>query len=78
MPNPNHPYGELDLVEAVRRHARANYTKGGWDYVIECWADGDILEVIEDATTPAQAIAKVAPIVKLIAEREQDARSEIF
>ena len=35
-------YGETDLIAAVRRHALDNYERDGWDYLVECWDDGDI------------------------------------
>lgn len=68
----------MDLVAAVRHHALANYSAGGWDYVVECWEDSDILEIIGDAQTVDAAIDKVRRIVKIIAEREHDAQSEVF
>ena len=61
-----------DLVAAVRHYAKANYTAGGWDYVVECWDDSDILKTIGDAQTVDEAIAEVRTIVKIIAERERD------
>ena len=51
---------KVDLVAAVKAHALANYEKGGWDYVVECYSDDDIKEVIGGARTPAGAIKKMA------------------
>ena len=35
-----------ELVQAVRAHAIANYNKGGWDFLVECWEDSDIEALI--------------------------------
>ncbi len=65
---------ELDLINAVRKHALNNYNNDGWDYLVECWEDGDILEQISDknATTPAAAIAACLTVVKPQNERRQE------
>ena len=65
---------ELDLINAVRKHALNNYENDGWDYLVECWDDGDILEQISDknATTPAAAIAACLAVVKPQNERRQE------
>ena len=54
---------ELDLVNAVRKHALNNYENDGWDYLVECWDDGDILEQISDknATAPQLPLLHVWP-----------------
>lgn len=66
------------LIAAVRDYALANYNRDGWDYVVECWADGDILEAIEDADTPDRAIAAVRKALRPLAERRAEVRAEIF
>jgi hypothetical protein len=65
---------ELDLINAVRKHALNNYNDDGWDYLVECWEDGDILEQISDknATTPAAAIAACLAVVKPQNERRSE------
>jgi len=47
------------LTEAVRDHA-LRYYEQGWDVLIECYDDQDILDMIQDATTPNAAIQLVA------------------
>jgi hypothetical protein len=47
------------LVEAVRDHA-LRYYEQGWDVLIECYDDQDILDMIQDATTSKAAIQAVA------------------
>ena len=67
-----------ELVAAVRTHAMQNYNEGGWDYVVECYSDEDIVEEIDGATTPAQAIKNVGRIVNVRDERRREATNEIF
>ena len=67
-----------ELVQAVREYAKENYEKGGWDYVIECFSDEDIVRNIEGAKTTKGAIKKISKLVGLLAERRQDAVSEVF
>ncbi|MGE3483474.1 MAG: hypothetical protein AB7L09_01960 [Nitrospira sp.] len=45
------------LVKAVREHAQDNYEAGGWDYVVECYDDKEIAEVIERAGAKTEAAA---------------------
>jgi hypothetical protein len=66
------------LVSAVRAYAVQNYEKDGWDFLVECWSDQDILDAAGAATTPEGAIAKVRKTVKLLAERRDEVRAEIF
>lgn len=66
---------EQDLINAVRNHALANYNTDGWDYLVECWMDGDILECIDNATTVAQAIANVRDALAPLAEMRDEVRS---
>ena len=70
-------YGETDLIAAVRRHAMDNYESDGWDVLVECWNDGDILERISDANaqTPAAAIKACQSWVELYDERRREIRN---
>jgi len=67
-----------DLVKAVRDHAIANYNQDGWDYVVECWEDSDILEEIGNARTPESAIRRVRKVARLLDERRREVCAEIF
>jgi hypothetical protein len=70
---------EYKMIAAVRKYALDHYEDGdGWDYVVEAWADGDILEVAGNAKTFAEAIKLVGEEVGIIAEREAEVRAEIF
>lgn len=44
------------LVKAVRAHALENYNKDGWDFVVECYEDTEIAEVVQGASSETAAI----------------------
>lgn len=49
------------LVAAVKQHALDHYNEGGWDYIIECYSDQELAEIIGPRVrTPNGAIRKVA------------------
>ena len=56
---------EQEFIAYVRNHAMRNYEKNGWDYVVEAWDDGDILEYFSDANcNPTRAFARIKAAVK--------------
>ena len=62
------------LVAFVRSHALANYEVDGWDYVVECYSDADIADVIGDDTlTSVEAISRVGAIVGTQNDQREDA-----
>ncbi len=68
-----------ELVKAVKDHALANYETGGWDYVIECWDDAEILDELLSAEieTEEEAIKVIGDIVAVIdGERREVQASE--
>ena len=67
-----------DLVNAVKAHALANYEQDGWDYVIECYSDADIAEIIKTARTPAGAIRMVRAAIKPAADYRSEIQNEAF
>ena len=67
-----------ELVAAVRAHAVANYTKDGWDYLVECWSDEEIAEEIGRARTVEGAIRACRKTTKLLDERRREVQAEIF
>jgi len=67
-----------DLIAAVRKFALANYEKDGWDYLVECWSDEDIAKEIGKSRTVPGAISKCRRVVKLLDERRQEVRAEIW
>lgn len=65
---------EQVLINAVRKHAINNYEQDGWDVLVECYDDGDILELIsnDNASTVEEAIASVHKTVKLYDDHRSD------
>jgi hypothetical protein len=64
-----------NLVKAVRDYANANYNKGGWDIIVECWSDADISGEIGNAKTVAGAIRKVSKVAQVIGEYRADVQN---
>jgi len=51
------------LIDAVKAFANDNYEVDGWDAVVECYSDQDILVVIGESYTAQGAIQKVKKYV---------------
>lgn len=66
------------LVAEVRRYASANYDMDGWDYIVECFSDEDILDAIGQAKTSKAAIRACGQVVKLHSELRADIQGEVF
>jgi hypothetical protein len=54
------------MIEAVKRHAVENYETDGWDFVVECWSDEDILDRIEGAESAEEAIRLVGEDIEVL------------
>ena len=67
-----------NFVEAVKQHAIDNYNEGGWDFVVECWADDEIEIAIATATTAEQAIAIMEQEVGPLADQRAEIQSTIW
>ena len=63
---------QQDLVTAVRAHANGNYEKDGWDFLVECYSDDEIVDLIGGARTVNGAIKKCADLLGVLDERRQD------
>lgn len=66
------------LVEAVKAHAAKNYERGGWDIVVECYEDSEILNIIGNAATAKDAIKRVAVVVGVHDDYRKDIEAEAF
>jgi ATP-dependent exoDNAse (exonuclease V) alpha subunit len=64
-----------ELIDAVRAHAHANYSRDGWDYLVECWDDEYIARTIGNAKTAKTAIAACKRVVKTLDEYRSDIRA---
>lgn len=62
---------EISMVETVKTHAQANYDLG-WDSVVECYTDAEILEFCRErnVTTPLDAIDAFRELTDVWAERQ--------
>ena len=43
------------LIAAVKAHAIAHYEQDGWDYIVECYEDAQIADIIKTARTKNSA-----------------------
>jgi len=69
---------EQTMIEEVKAYATANYNNG-WDTVVECWEDGDILEALSEAQFDmAKTIADIQEYVDVMVDRQADAFNSEF
>lgn len=66
------------LLQQVKDHALRNYERDGWDYLIECYSDDEVLAAIGKASTLRGAIANVRRefALGLKAEMRQSVQNE--
>ena len=66
-----------ELVQYVKDYANFHYNDGGWDVIVECWEDKDILKVLteDNATTEKEAIAAFKDVVAVWADQQADAEN---
>ena len=67
-----------DLIAAVRKHAVDNYNEDGWDYLVETYNAEEVAELIGDATTIEEAIARAKKVMLLLNDRRIDIKAEAF
>jgi hypothetical protein len=67
-----------ELVKAVRAYALAHYEEGGWDILVECYEDANIEEIIGDVSTEAEAIARLARVLRTSDDYRQDIMATVF
>ena len=65
----------IRLVNAIRQHAINNYSTGGWDYLVECWGDADILDCIGTTSNLRNAISKCSKTLKLMDDYRAEQRA---
>jgi hypothetical protein len=59
-------------IAAIRSHACKNYRHGGWDYLVECWSDAEIIEEMGEAKTLKGAIRNVGRSLKIMDDYRRD------
>ena len=65
-----------ELAEQVMNHARKNYSRDGWDFVVECLTVSEITAELaaEGITTERKAIAHYAELYGILDEQRQEAK----
>ncbi len=69
---------QLEIARGVLAHAKANYDRDGWDYIVECYSAEELVEVIGDNYTLKAAIKHVAQVARLHDSVRKDVQGEIF
>jgi hypothetical protein len=67
-----------NFTDAVKAFALANYEIDGWDIVIECYSDTEILEIIKNCRTENGAIKMVRAHIKPRADYRAEIQAEAF
>lgn len=67
-----------EWIRAIRIHALAHYNENGWDYLVECYSDEDILVAMKDARNYDEALRYVSEVVELMNERRTEIQSEAY
>ena len=67
-----------EIATALRKHATENYESDGWDYVVETFDHDELVKEIEGATTLAEAIAKISPLLRALDDRRKDIEATRF
>jgi len=65
-------------LAAIKAHALTNYEKDGWDIVVECYDDTQIIEIVKNCRTIKGAIRAVRAHIKPRADYRADIQSEAF
>ena len=66
------------LVQGVREYAKEHYEEDGWDYLVECYSDEEIIPCMEGATDLQTAIKNVHQYMLVHDSRRKDVEGEIF
>lgn len=66
------------MVQKVREYALAHYDQDGWDYLVECYEDAEIAELIGDASSTPWAIERCRKVMQLLDEQRRSVMNEVF
>jgi hypothetical protein len=68
------------MILTVREYATAHYDEGGWDYIVECWSDEDIAQILaeEQCHSLKQAVKTIQSIVQVMDDRRREVMAEVF
>lgn len=70
-----------ELITTVRDYAQRHYNSNGWDVLVECWEDADIIAAITPhptITTTDAAIRHIGKQLKLVHDYSRDIQAEAF
>ncbi len=42
------------IAEQIMAHAREHYTEGGWDVIVECWDEAEVIRVVWGYDAPGE------------------------
>lgn len=68
------------LIDEIRAHAVENYNEDGWDYLVECWGDDEIIEAIGPTAvnTVEEAIYRLKPTLKTLDNYRREIKSTVW
>jgi hypothetical protein len=69
---------QTELIAAVRAHARKNYNSKGWDILVECWDDADIIDAFGNCISEQGAIRACAKTLGIMDSVRHDIQAEAF
>lgn len=69
---------DATVLAAVKQYALDHINVGGWDYVVECWDDEEILSNTGVVASIDEAITRVGEAIGPIADYRADIQAEIF
>ena len=63
----------MEYTQAVKTYAIENYNQGGWDFIVECYSDDELTELIHEGKprNEQEAINWVSRIIGVFDERRQ-------
>ena len=64
-----------EMVAAVKAHATANY-EAGWDFIVECYDDGEIAEALSDWSVPVTSVDGAIKAFTKMVRWHEDARQD--
>jgi len=70
----------VNQARAVAQHASDHYNTGGWDVIVECYTEAEIIEVLKEGKT--KTINKAIALFTRIAQNNDESRraqhAEVF
>ena len=75
---------KIELCEAIRKYAQEHYEESGWDVLVECWENSEILEDLianeldPNTVTLEVAIAAIGETLGVYDDRRKDIQAEAF